>query len=233
MIPKNKLLRFKDNLLKNCDNHSYEDGCDAASCKCLLKVSRAEKYISSGIPPSYWNMSIKNFSGDKKFKKIVSDIAIDIDAFYDKGRSIAFTGGLGTGKTYMACAILKLAIISNYSASYTTMAEIINSTLSHDVDSSTYIKSLLNYDFLVIDEFDSRWIFPSEKSEQVFGSSLEYILRTRFQNETPTILCSNCPDMDKILSGNFGKAFRSLRSRHMDIFCVGGKDFRRGGGSNG
>ena len=85
----------------------------------------------------------------------------------------------------------------------------------------------MNYDFLVIDEFDSRWIFPSEKAEQMFGSSLEHILRMRFQNGTPTILCSNTPDVDSILCGDFGKAFKSLRSKHMELVYVGGVDFRR------
>ena len=82
-------------------------------------------------------------------------------------------------------------------------------------------------DFLVIDEFDSRWIFPSERAEQMFGSSLEHILRMRFQNSTPTILCSNSPDIDTVLTGKFAKAFRSLRSKHLKVACVGGKDFRR------
>ncbi len=222
MIPKNKIHRYKKLVISDCEY------CNGESCaKCLSKASRAEKYAEVGIPPIYWPLSFKNFSGDPKFKDFVSPILKDIDFVYDKGRSFLFAGGLGTGKTYAACSILKIAVMSDYNSKYTTMATIVNSILSSNVDSFTYINTLLGCDFLVIDEFDSRWIFPSEKAEQMFGSSLEHILRMRFQNNTPTILCSNTTDADSILAGIFGKTFKSLRSHHMDIFCVGGKDFRR------
>ena len=90
-----------------------------------------------------------------------------------------------------------------------------------------YYKNLVGADFLVIDEFSSHWIFPSEKSEQLFGSSLEFVLRTRFQNQLPTILCSNDSDVDDIFGGFFAKSFRSLRNHHVELYVVGGKDYRR------
>ena len=222
MIPKNKISRYKKLLVKNCSS------CGGESCsKCMASSARADIYAECGIPPTYWPLAFKDFSGDSSFKALVSNVLKDIDSIYDSGRSLVFTGGLGTGKTYAACSILKIASVSGYKSKYTTMATIISSMLSASTDSLSYTNTLIGCDFLVIDEFDSRWIFPSEKAEQMFGSSLEHILRMRFQNGTPTILCSNTPDVDSILCGDFGKAFKSLRSKHMELVCVGGVDFRR------
>jgi|TARA_R110001583_G_scaffold16234_12_gene66267 DNA replication protein DnaC len=222
MIPKNKIKRIKGNITSEC-KECLGDGCH----KCKVKCSRLDRYASSGIPVEYWMHSFKNFSGDKKFKKAILEEISDIDEFYDTGMSIGLYGNLGTGKTYTACCILKIAVLSGYSCMYTTMADVVNTILSSSSDTSQYFKSLMEQDFLVIDEFDSRWIFPSEKTEQIFGSSLEYILRARFQNQLPTIICSNNDDIDQILGGFFSKSFKSLRSKYMKTFCVGGKDFRR------
>ena len=107
------------------------------------------------------------------------------------------------------------------------MADVVANILSSDVDTLKYYKNLVSTDFLVIDEFSSHLIFPSEKSEQLFGSSLEFVLRTRFQNQLPTILCSNDSDVDEIFGGFFAKSFRSLRTHHIELYVIGGIDYRR------
>jgi len=221
MIPKGKLQREKLKIVTSCES------CSGAGChECSLKCARAEKYAESGIPVSYWMKSFKDFAGDENFKRKMKPIVSDIDLFYDKGGSLMFVGSLGTGKSYMASAILKIAISKNYNCRYTTMADIITGITSHG--NHDLIKEFLSTEFLVIDEFDSRWIFPSEKTERLFGLNLEHIVRSRFQNHLPTILCSNTEDVDSVLSGDFSKSFRSLRSKYLEVVYVGGKDFRRG-----
>jgi DNA replication protein DnaC len=221
-IPSNKLDSVRKNIVENCVN------CSGSSCEeCSLSCSRVSIYAASSIPVTYWGLAFKNFSGDKLFFDLVKDAIQNIDEVYRGGQSYIFTGGLGTGKTFGATSILKKASVSGYKSSYVTMADIVSSIVSPSMDSRIYISDLNSFDFLVIDEFDSRWIFPSEKAEQMFGSSLEHILRTRFQNKLPTILCSNTPDVDSVLSGQFSKAFRSLRSEHVKSIVVSGIDFRR------
>jgi DNA replication protein DnaC len=186
-----------------------------------------DRYALSNIPVEYWNLSFKDFSGDSKFKNLIRLKIENISDLYDNGKSFMFSGGLGTGKTYTACCILKRAIASGYTGLYTTMADVVANMLSREIDTAKYYNELLDKDFLVIDEFSSHWIFPSEKAEQLFGTSLEYVLRTRFQNQLPTILCSNNDDVDQIFGGFFAKSFKSLRSHHIELYVVGGKDFRR------
>ena len=96
----------------------------------------------------------------------------NIDDWYDSGKSLLLVGSLGT-KSYMA-SCLKLAIVKGYSGLYVNMMDIINNILNDK--SSTILNDILERDFVVIDEFDERWIFPSEKVEQIFSSNMEYIL---------------------------------------------------------
>jgi len=222
MIPKTKINRVKQKIKENCKE------CVGTGCSiCLSKMSRMDRYALSNIPVEYWNLSFKDFSGDSKFKNLIRLKIENISDLYDNGKSFMFSGGLGTGKTYTACCILKRAIASGYTGLYTTMADVVANMLSREIDTAKYYNELLDKDFLVIDEFSSHWIFPSEKAEQLFGTSLEYVLRTRFQNQLPTILCSNNDDVDQIFGGFFAKSFKSLRSHHIELYVVGGKDFRR------
>lgn len=222
MIPRKKLDRKKEQVKEACKM------CSGDSCiKCEAASSRLDKYSLANIPVEYWSKSFKDFEGDPNFKKTIKSRIENIDSLYDNGKSLIFAGNLGTGKTYTACCILKLAIANRYSALYTTMADVVANMLSSQMDTSKYYEELIGKDFLVIDEFSSHWIFPSEKAEQLFGTSLEYVLRTRFQNQLPTILCSNDNDLDSIFGGFFAKSFKSLRSRHVDVLIVGGKDYRR------
>jgi DNA replication protein DnaC len=222
MIPRTKINKVKDKIIALCGQ------CSGSKCAiCTAKAARVEKYALSNIPVEYWDKAFKNFSGDQNFKKIISEKIENIDETYDCGKSLMFIGSLGTGKSYTACCFLKRAIATGYTGLYVTMADIVANILSNEIDTAKYYQRLISRDFLVIDEFSSHWIFPSEKSEQLFGSSLEYVLRTRFQNQLPTILCSNDDDVDDIFGGFFAKSFKSLRSHHLNLYVVGGKDFRR------
>lgn len=222
MIPRKKIDLKKKDAVRNCSE------CSGESCKkCYSKKLRIDKYANANIPVEYWDKSFKSFSGDENFKKLITSKLKNIDSLYSEGKSMIFVGTLGTGKSYTASCILKRAIVAGYTGLYVTMADVVANILSVEVDTAKYYNRLLGADFLVIDEFSSHWIFPSDKSEQLFGSSLEFVLRTRFQNQLPTVLCSNDSDIDEIFGGFFGKSFKSLRSHHTELYVIAGKDYRR------
>lgn len=222
MIPERKLELRKRKAQENCRK------CNGKGCEsCASKKNRLNGYARAGIPLMYWDLAFKDFQGDKRFAEKIRDVINNIDDFYEEGKSLAFIGNLGTGKSYAACCVLKKAVVSKYDCHYTQMAEIVNSMLSGEVSSSKLLDKLVNVDFLVIDEYDLRWIYPSEKVEKMFGKTLEYVLRTRFQNGMPTILCSNADNIDNVLNDDFGRALSSLRSMYMDVLVVSGKDFRK------
>lgn len=220
MIPRNKIVSEKEKIYKNCQT----DGCGGGSCvSCAKAASRIELYADAHIPVKYWGLSFKDFNGDKRFAEKFRTILKDVDSFYSDGKSIILTGSLGVGKTYSISCLLKLAATKDYTCYYTTMSDVISSAISNQ----TFLEEVKSVDFLAIDELDPRWIFPSEKSEQLFGSTMEHLLRTRFQNCLPTIIASNADNVDAIFNSAFGKTFTSLRSGFADIYIIGGVDFRR------
>ena len=121
--------------------------------------------------PFMRNYDQLDFKGDQNFKKFISSQLKDVNKMYEKGTSLAFVGNLGTGKTYAAACILKMALVNEYSARYVNMADVVNELVSSNTDNSDYLDKLMKVDFLVIDEFDKRWVFPSEKAEHLFGIS--------------------------------------------------------------
>tara|TARA_R110002020_G_scaffold50716_9_gene143385 strand:+ start:108839 stop:109510 length:672 start_codon:yes stop_codon:yes gene_type:complete len=219
MIPVNKLRMMKELCIKECKE------CGGSKCEmCASKAMRFSRYASSNIPIDYWNSSYKNFIGDKRFKDAARGYIENVDKMYGDGDSIAFIGGFGTGKTYMAACMLKIAMIRGYSALYYHMSDMIQDSLD---SKSSFFEKAGSIDFLCIDEFDSRWVFPSENSEQLFGQTMERVFRHRFQNKMPTIICSNTHDLNSVLSGRFSSSVESLFSQFVKVLYIGGKDLRK------
>lgn len=197
------------------------EGCDT----CDKKINRIHLWERIGIPAGYWIKPFKDYSGDKDYKQVIMDYISNIELKYKKGESLLLAGNLGVGKTYGMTSILKMASAKGYSARYYNMAEIMNLILSGQ--EKDLVSKLLELDFLGIDEFDGRWVFDSEKVQQIVGTTMEMILRGRFQNELPTILATNATESDKILTGLYGRSFSSLKSQYLKEVFIEGKDFRK------
>jgi len=219
MIPQKKMDLILRKIRIDCGE------CSGLGCStCKAQASRLKTYSIADIPFDYWMLPFGDFKGDGNFKDFITKKLHDIDSMYEDGSSVAFVGNLGTGKTYAACCILKIALVSGYSAKYANMADVINEVTRNNTE---FFDKIINIDFLILDEYDSRWIYPSEKAEQLFGQTMERVLRHRFQNKMPTIICSNTPDLKNVLAGDFSRAVDSLFSRYVNILYVKGKDFRK------
>lgn len=224
MVPAKKLEVIEKRIQNSCGL------CQGRGCgDCKAKISRIKIYANANIPMDYWLLAFKDFRGDPEFKKQILEKLSNIDEMYELGTSLAFVGNFGVGKTYAAACVLKTALMAGYSGRYLQMSEVVNNLVSSKSDNSEYLEDLVSLDFLILDEFGKRSIFPSDKTEQLFGQTLEYVIRSRFQNHMPTILCSNTEDIDDVLSGDFSRAFSSLRNRYLKVIVVSGKDFRKSG----
>jgi DNA replication protein DnaC len=222
MVPPRKLQSIEEKIKRDC-------ACQNVGCSdCKQKIARTRSYAKSELPMDYWFLSMKDFKGDQNFKKyIIDNVLTDINKFYEEGMSLAFVGNLGIGKTYAAVCILKTALTSGFTARYIYMSDIIQKSTENN---STIFDELTTVDFLTLDEYCDRYVFPSDKAEQLFGQTMERILRHRLQNRMPTIICSNTPDLKDVLAGEFSRAVDSLFSRYVKIVYVSGKDFRKSQG---
>ena len=59
---------------------------------------------------------------------------------YDEGTSVLMVGTMGTGKTYSACCLLKIALMNDFSGMYLNMVDIITNIISNNqINSGEYI----------------------------------------------------------------------------------------------
>lgn len=226
-IPIDKVNAKKNDVINLCDKCSKSKIviCD----KCTIASKVFDRYASSNVPIDFWDKEMAQFEGDPKLIKVYNDIAADSDkfkAYYNSGRSMMLVGQHGVGKTLFSCAVLKQAAIKGYTGLYTTLGDVVNVLIYAD----NYTKfearrELMMTSFLVLDEFDSRFI-NNESAAELFGTILESIIRIRFQNHMPTILISNDSDPSKALSTNLGASISSLIAGFCKKIPVTGQDFR-------
>ena len=222
MIEKKKILA-KRGVVNACVicKGNIDDPC----VECLKTLVRIDRYAAANIPVGYWDKSIEQFKGNPAFKDYVVGYMSNLEDNYRDGKSVCFAGGLGRGKTYGACAIIRCAALDKIDCWYDNMGLMV----ARMRDDNSFKSFLTRVSFLVIDEMDSRFLPKSQAAIDFISSSLEMVLRNRCQNLLPTIICTNEEDGDisKGFNDMFKMVFSSLRSQYIETFFVGGKDFRK------
>lgn len=150
----------------------------------------------ASIPPRFADRSFANYSATKTPQRIAlvacRQYADSWESTSDSGSSLVLTGGPGTGKTHLACAIANQVTETNLAAplfmTTTEMLRRIKSTYRKDSEMTEQgaINSIAhNPDLLIIDEVGVQVGSDHEKL------LLFEILNERYQCLRPTVLISN------------------------------------------
>jgi DNA replication protein DnaC len=201
-----------------------------ACCKVCRALNTAiQRYSESNIPTKYWKLEMDyDFRGDKVLLQHYQQIVGDLRETYKKGTCLCFAGGHGLGKTMTCTNILKRAVEKGYTAHYATLNDIVASLVTnYTEDKAIARRELLMVDFLVIDEFDPRYM-GSDQAADLFGRILEDIFRTRSQNCMPIFMCTNSPNVVESFNGPLKRSIASLMN-YVQQVSVLGKDFRKEG----
>lgn len=135
---------------------------------------------------------------------------------------------IATHNTMVSTCILKRASLKGFSCLYTTASDIVNVLIQGNNDDKYLAKrELAMVDFLAIDELDIRFFNQSELSNELFGRSLEPILRSRLQNKLPILIGTNSPNIKESFASMFKASLDSLMSKIEDFSVMPGKDFRK------
>lgn len=194
---------------------------------CSLKIESYNRYYWSNIPIDYWHFNMNDFSGPKILQDVYLKAVKDIPNLYSKGLSFSLLGKNGVGKTTVGVSIVKRMAEKNYICLYTTLNDMIAALIEAPFDEKLLIKKdLMQTDFLVIDELDSRFFAATENTSDLFAKNLENIIRTRFSNKLPNIFISNSPNMLEGFKGAFKDSLGSLMSGVKEYVAIG-KDFRK------
>ena len=193
-----------------------------------VRLAVVNRYAESNLPVEYWGLTMeKHFHGDPKLLEKYNEYTNDLKAAYINGTSICFAGNHGLGKSLASICILKKACQKGFSTLYTTLSDIVGVMTQGPLDEKYAAKrELVMVDFLVIDEFDSRFM-QSEKASDLYAQSLEGVFRTRSQNKLPTIMCTNSPNIVESFNGPLKASVESLVKGYLKIWPVFGEDYRK------
>jgi len=215
-IPNQKIQDYLDNINKSTDTDQAKS----------LKVIVANRYAESNIPIEYWSLKMdKDFYGDPRLLEKYNNYVSDLKSAYMSGTSLCFAGNHGLGKTMTMACILKKTCQKGYTALYTTLSDVVVALTQSD-DKYNAKKELLMVDFLVIDEFDNRFM-PSDNAADLYARTLESVFRTRSQNKLPTLMATNSPNVVESFNGPLKQSISSLMSGYIKTFAVFGNDFRK------
>ena len=221
IIPRKKLDDSIDEIL---ENHS-DNG--VLTPEGALLTNAVERYYYANIPVDYWFRDMFNFIGPPIAKEFYEDIVKDVKAAFREGKSGRLHGSHGIGKSLTVCCILKRVLeTGQYSGLYVNLTDIIHVMLSSTQGDKTLGREiLLNTNFLVIDEVDTRFM-GTENAADLFGRILEPVIRARIQNKMPTFLCSNSISVEGSFSGPLQASMESLLKVVRRITLPGGEDAR-------
>jgi len=206
---------------------SIDESDDSNEVKMYQKIA-VNRYAESNIPIEYWGLKMeKHFCGDPQLLEKYKEYIADFKATYINGKSLCLAGGYGLGKTMTVTCILKKASQHGYSCLYSTLGDIVSSvTQAEGEDKYLSRKELVMVDFLVIDEFDPRFM-STDNAADLYARSLEGVFRTRSQNKQPTLMCTNSPNPVESFKGSLRDSIDSLMKGYIEVFPVFGDDFRK------
>lgn len=170
-------------------------------CKCESEASRqreaeekaaefrkqCERLRKDGITdPSYLS---QNFTQDDNRNARISDVCRRYVEHWPEMKAdnigILFYGGVGTGKSFLACCIANALIDKQVRASVTNFPRILNKLQGFGEDKQEFLDKLSRYDLLVIDDLGVERD-TSYSVEQVFN-----VIDARSRTGKPLIVTTN------------------------------------------
>ena len=156
--------------------------------------ARAAMVRAAGIPERYKDCNIwgwvHGMDQQKRVWQVVRDYCHNIADVLQVGRCLVFIGAPGTGKTHLACGIVRHVVEHGGTARYYTVADMVGTIrMAFAKDSATTeqesIEAMASYDVLVLDEVGRQTDSPHERE------TLFRVLDRRYANLRPVVLISN------------------------------------------
>jgi len=159
-------------------------------------LSWSEQASAAGIPPKYHAAKLtdifQHYSQQVKNAQLIKGYAQKFDSAKDKGTNLLFCGDVGTGKTYMACALINDLIQRKYHCKFERVSCLVRSIQASFQPNTPYteqelINRYVRYDLLAIDEIGL------QRHTESTLLILSEIICERTDHFKPMILISNWP----------------------------------------
>ena len=182
---------------------------------------KLERYQKSGVPERYFNESLDTYKITNEMQTTAAKAATNFLHAVKCGefKSLVMIGNAGTGKTHLACAIIREA-----GGKYRTAPDIVEemrrakSFTANDTEADI-IKYYGHVPLLVIDEI-GRGIAATDEKYMLYQ-----ILNARYNTRKPTVLISNLGKSDFLQYIGVATADRLVESA--EILEMNGESYRR------
>lgn len=183
--------------------------------------ARIERYKKSGVPERYFEESLDTYRLNNDMQRTTAQAVAGFIHAVKCGefKSLVLIGNAGTGKTHLACSIIREA-----GGKYRTSPEIVEQIRRAKSFSAIETEAeILSYyarvSVLVIDEIGRGIAAPDEKY------MIYQILNARYNTRKPTVLISNHKKADFLQYIGVAAADRLVESA--DILELNGESYRR------
>lgn len=176
----------------------YVDGaylCVSPACPvCAAEARNAKLLEGAAIPARFADMTIRSWlpEGDaqERIKTIGGRYVSDVDKRCAEGTNLLLLGGVGTGKTHLACGIGHAFIAQGRAVKYIRardMIGLLRDTWRRDSEKTErqVLTALWEVDLLIVDEVGAQFDTDAER-QQLFD-----VFDGRYERMNPTIVVSN------------------------------------------
>lgn len=183
----------------------------------LLESTRKKRVNAAMIPARHASCGFKNYVANTQAQQYAVGQCKKFSGDFVKGQAgnMIMTGRIGTGKTHLACAmirnILHLGGFARYITSEDMANSIANAWTQPDSSESTEIYRFTEYDLLIVDEYGLH-----DQHENRL-KLVHKVLYSRYDAKKPTIVISNFTTDE--LSKNLGDRLWS-RFQHDGLTVV-------------
>ena len=182
---------------------------------------KLERYEKSGVPERYFNEALGTYKITNEMQATAAKAATNFLHAVKCGefKSLVLIGSAGTGKTHLACAIIREA-----GGKYRTAPDIVEemrrakSFTANDTEADI-IKYYGHVPLLVIDEI-GRGIASTDEKYMLYQ-----ILNARYNTRKPTVLISNFTKADFLQYIGVAAADRLVESA--EVWELNGESYRR------
>ena len=151
------------------------------------RLARIAGYRNTGFPDR--ELQKCRFDHDDQKSKKASDMcrnyARRFDEFRKAGKGLILSGGVGTGKTFLASCIANELIDNGVPCLVTNFARIINTLQGMYEGKQNYLDSLNEFDLLVIDDLGI------ERNTEYVNELVYNIIDARYRSGNPMIITTN------------------------------------------
>ena len=214
--------------IAKCFNEMTPEEIEARDAEIMAQITAQEqreaydRYIKSGAPERYWTITLDGYRVTNDMQRAAIIAARNFVTEIQRGefKSFVMIGNAGTGKTHLACAILREYGYGLYRTAPDIVEELRRAkSFTASETEADLIRHYGHTPLLVIDEI-GRGIEATAEKYMIYQ-----VLNARYNTRKPTVLISNHTKKDFLQYIGVAAADRLVESA--DMLEMNGESYRR------